>query len=207
MSNKTIGYITIISLLCITCFFSLNLYFHQRSAHDEVDIRAFPYIIGDWKGKELEVTEKEYSILETRNLIMREYVNPSSEKLLVFIVYSETNRSVFHPPEVCLMGSGVEIVDKKIETLNYNNRIFTANKLYTEKDNNRWLSLYCYKADSLYTDKYYLQQAYFAFSQLFKKRVRGATIRVSMAIKDDEDKTLTTLKSFMEESARIIDGL
>lgn len=207
MNKKTVGYISIIALLSLTSFVSLNLFFQQRTSHDLVDIRAFPYIIGDWKGKEFEVTEKEYSILETRNLIMREYVNPLSEKLLVFIIYSETNRSVFHPPEVCLMGSGVEIVDKKIETLNYNNRAFSANKLYTEKDNNKWLGLYCYKADSLHTDKYYLQQAYFAFSQLFKKRVKGATIRVSMAVGENEETALATLKSFMEESARIIDGL
>ena len=207
MNKKTIGYISLVALLSITCLLSLNLYFKQRTAHDKVNIGLFPHTMGDWKGRDLEMTEKEYRILETRNILLREYTNSLNEELVLFIVYSETNRSVFHPPEVCLIGSGIEIVDKKIETIDCDKKLLSVNKLYTEKGDHKILDLYCYKAGNLYTDNYYLQQAYFALHQLLGKRVKGATIRVSMPIRENEGATLATLKNFLEESARIIDNL
>ena len=69
------------------------------------------------------------------------------------------------------------------------------------------MDLYCYKAGNNYTDNYYLQQAYFALNQFFGKHVRGATIRVSMPLKLEEKTTLSMLKAFMQESAKIIDKL
>ena len=47
MNKKTTGFISIVCLLSVTCFFSINLYFQQRSAHDELDISTFPYEIGE----------------------------------------------------------------------------------------------------------------------------------------------------------------
>ena len=101
-----------------------------RVSHDSLDIRIFPYVVGEWQGKELQVTEKEYDILETRNLISREYISSSDEKVYLFIIYSETNRGVFHPPEVCMMGGGVKIVDKRSEKIDARGYRFSVNKLY-----------------------------------------------------------------------------
>lgn len=207
MKNKTVGCISLVVLLSITSFFSINLYFQQRSAHDQVDIMTFPYNIGDWKGRDLEVEELAYDILETRNLILREYTNSSNEQIYLFIIYSETNRAVFHPPEVCLIGSGIKIIDKKTEEVDFGRKTFLTNKLYTKKDDYESLVLYSYKSGDFYTDNFYLQQGHFAFNQLFGKQVKGATIRVSMQIKEDEEFTLVTLKNFLRESAKIIDSL
>jgi len=207
--NNTLGYIIVIVLLTVTSVFSLRLFFQQRSAHDRLDIRTFPYKVGNWQGKDLKVSEKEYDILETRNLVLREYANPSGEKLSVFIIYSETNRAVFHPPEVCLIGSSVKIVDKKTEKVDSGEYKFSVNRLDTEKDNYRGVVLYCYKAGNLYTDNFYLQQASFALNQLLGRHKGGATIRVSMPIRENKNKAaaLNTLKNFIAEAAKIIDAL
>jgi len=207
MNRNTVGYISVIALLSITSFFSLNLFFQERECYDKLDISAFPYTVGEWKGEDLEVTEREYDILETRNLISRRYINPSNEKIFLFIIYSETNRAVFHPPEVCIIGSGGKIVDKKSESVDTDKYKFLANKLYVGKDRARNLVLYCYKAGNLYTDNFYLQQIYFAVSQLFRKHVGGATIRVSMPIGQNEKATLTKLKDFMKETIVEIEKL
>jgi EpsI family protein len=207
MKNNAVGYTTIIILLSLASIFSFDLYFQQRAFQDKLDIRIFPYRIDNWQGKDLPMTEKEYDILETHNLILREYVHPSGQKLTLFIIYSETNRAVFHPPEVCLIGSGMKIVDRKSEEINHGKDTFSTNKLYVEKDNYKQIVLYCYKADNLYTDNYYLQQAYFAFNQLLGKHVRGATVRVSMPQSKNKNKTLTILKSFLNKTIRLIDDL
>jgi len=208
MKNKnTVGFIVLVVLLLTAGIFSLKLFFQQRITQDKLDIRLFPYEIAGWQGKDLEITEQEYDILETRNLISRKYVNSSGKRIYLFIIYSETNRSVFHPPEVCMMGSGLKIVDKRIEQIDSGEHRFSANKLYTQKNNYRGLALYCYKAGRLYTDNFYLQQFYFALNQLFGKNKGGATIRVSMSLKENEQTTLATLKTFMSEAVKIIHSL
>jgi EpsI family protein len=170
-------------------------------------MRSFPQQIGDWKGKDLTVTEDEYQILETRNLIVREYTNSSGQKIGLFIIYSETNRSVFHPPEVCFLGSGIKIADKSVEQINAGKLNFSANKMYAEKNNFRELVLYCYSADKFYTANFYLQQAIFTWNQLFAKNRGGATIRVSMAMGKNEEQALASLKQFLVEVVEIMEKI
>ena len=205
--NDGKSYIAVVVLLSLTSLVSLNLFFRQRAEHDLLDIRTFPHTVGEWKGQDLEITEREYEILETRNLISREYVNPSGGKLFLFVIYSETNRAVFHPPEVCLIGSGINITDKRSERIDSDKSSFFVNKLYTEKGDYRGIALYCYRAGKLYTDNFYLQQIHFAFNQLLGKHRGGATIRVTMSIGKDEEATLAMLKSFMKETIKIMEGL
>ncbi len=207
ISKNIFGYIALIALLLAAGFFSLNLFFMERSSHDKVNVTKFPHVIDGWKGKDLDMTEREYDILETRNLIFREYINPAKENIYLFVIYSETNRSVFHPPEVCMMGSGVTIVDKQPEKIDLRNGSFFTNKLNVEKKEYKELVLYCYKAGNLYTDNFYLQQIYLALHQLFGRNVPGATVRVSMQLRGDEKETLITLKSFLKQTVEMLDNL
>ena len=207
MKKNTIGYIAIIIMLIATSFFAVNLFFQQKRSHDKLNILFFPQRIGNWSGKDIALTEKEYDILETRNLVFREYTNLSGKKLSLFIIYSETNRSVFHPPEVCLIGSGIAIVDKRAEAIKSGKYDFVTSKLYLEKNNAKELVLYCYKAGKFYTDNYYFQQAYLAFHQIFGRRIPGATIRISMPLGSEEKATLAALKGFLSETVQIMDSL
>lgn len=201
------GYIAIIIMLLASSFFAINLFFQQRGSHDKLGISVFPQEIDGWKGRDIKLTEKEYDILETRNLVLREYTNSSGQKISLFIIYSETNRSVFHPPEVCLIGSGIDIVDKKDEAMKIGKSAFLTNKLYLEKGREKELVLYCYKAGKLYTNSYYFQQTYLMLHQIFGRRTPGATIRVSMAVSRDEQTTLNALKNFLGKAVSILDGL
>ena len=58
MKKATIGYSVIISLLVMTSLFSLKAFSRQRSMHDMLDLRDFPHKIGDWRGRDLEITER-----------------------------------------------------------------------------------------------------------------------------------------------------
>ncbi len=197
--KNNIGFMAIIILLVITSVISLNLFFREKTSHDKLNINKFPQTVGEWKGKDLKITELEYRILETRNLISRLYTNPHGEEIYLFIIYSETNRSVFHPPEVCLMGSGITIENKQEEK--------EVNKLYLEKNGSKQLVLYSYKAGNFYTSNYYLQQAYLALHQILGRRIPGATIRVSIAMTRDEKTTLAILKTFLAKATGILDSL
>jgi len=205
--KNTIGYVILVVMLLAASVISLSLFKREMVAHDKLDVHTFPMTIGKWQGRELPITEKEYDILETRNLISREYTNPSGDRLYLFIIYSETNRSVFHPPEVCMMGSGLAITDKQIEKFDVGDKVFTTNKLFAEKGQFKETILNCYKVGNIYTSDFYLQQTRLALHQIFGRNVPGATLRVSMTIGKDRDATLATLKKFLSKSAVILDGL
>jgi len=197
----------VVVMLVVASVLSLQLFFRERTMHDVVDIRKFPAKLGVWTGKDHLLTEKEYDILETRNLFTREYSDRSGRKIFLFIIYSETNRSVFHPPEVCMVGSGFNIVNKERAEVVSPSRKFYVNKLNTQKGDFKELVLYSYKAGDLYTDNFYLQQAYLAFHQVLGRRVPGATIRVSMPIIGDEKKTLATLRQFLGDVVKAVDQM
>lgn len=205
--KNTIGFVVLIAMLLAASVISLGLFRREMAAHDRLDVHTFPMTIGEWQGRDLTITEKEYTILETRNLISREYVNAAGDKLWLLIIYSETNRSVFHPPEVCMMGGGLAITDKQVEKFDAGNNVFTTNKLSAEKGEFKELILNCYKAGHIYTSNFYLQQAYLALHQIFGRNVPGATLRVSMSIGKNRSATLTILKEFLSESAVILDRL
>jgi EpsI family protein len=207
MRKNTLGYIAIIALLAVTGFFSMKLFLREMTLSDKLDINTFPMVVDGWQGKDMPITEKEYAILETRNLISREYTNPAGGKLFLLIIYSETNRSVFHPPEVCMIGGGLTITDKQVENFDAGSKVFTTNKLFAENDRLKEIILNCYKAGDLYTSNFYLQQARLAFYQIFGSNVPGATLRVSMVIEKDQAATIATLKGFISKSAVILDKL
>ncbi len=207
--NKTwIKHIALFAILSVAGAFSLGLFFRQVSEHDTLNIGVFPYKVNGWEGKDIKIDEYDYEILETRNIVLREYTNPAGKSLILFIIYSETNRSVFHPPEVCLIGSGLTITDKMRDTVNpAGMKEFAVNKLYLQDKDAEEIDLYCYKTESIYTDNYFLQQALFALGQLFGGENEGATIRVSMRVSESKEKTIATLKSFMAETVKIVEKL
>ena len=207
--NKTIiKYTALFLILAVTSVLSLMLFFRERSDHDLIDMnKTFPYTVGDWKGEDLKIDKYDYNMLETRNVLLREYTNPQGEMLSFFIVYSETNRSVFHPPEVCLIGSGIAITDKKTESITAGMNKFMTNKLYLEKSDRNEIVLYGYKVGGFYTDKFYLQQALFALNQLFGRHVGGATVRVSMQVRGSEEETTAELKGFLSQAIQIIEKM
>ena len=208
LNNNTLGYIFILVLLSVASLVSLNLFFQERHDSDKLDINKFPHQVSEWAGKDLTVTKQEYDILETKNLIYREYRNPKGEQISLFVIYSETNRSVFHPPDVCLIGDDIKIVNKNTEAINADKGIMRANKLYVAKNNAKDIMLYSYKVGNVYTDNFYLQQTLFAINQLLGRRVKGATIRVTMPVgAKGEEYTLASLRAFLKETIKIVDGL
>lgn len=202
-----LGYAFVIILFAVTAVLSFSLFFQKRSGHDLLDIRSFPVRIGGWTDKDIPITEQEYRILETRNAITREYEDPSKGRIMLFIIYSETNRAVFHPPDLCLVGGGFSVVDKTREPVTSGGRTFYVNRMLMRKGDYKLIVLFCYKAGDLYTDSYYLQQAHIALYQLFGRRFAGATIRVTIPVASDEQETLSVAKEFLGQAATALDSI
>lgn len=195
MNNKNFAIVTVI--LAVVAVAGIISYLPARiDAASKTKVSDFPMVIGDWTAKDIPVDDKTYEILETRNLIVREYNNLKGDKVFLYIVYSEDNRKVSHPPEVCLMGSGITVTDKT--SIKVGNSI-KASKLLVEKGNNKEFILYWFKAGNLSTDKYLTQQLKIVTDRLFGKRTSGALIRVSCDVKDTPQATMSVMMAFCRE--------
>jgi len=192
---KNITFIIVAVILVAVAGVSMSSYLPARvDIAARIKVSDFPMAIGEWTATDIPLSERDYQILETRNLIMRDYKNPQGDSVILYIIYSEDNRKVSHPPEVCYMGSGASIVNKSVVQITDS---IKAIKLVTETPKNEQMVVYWYKAGSLYTDQYLKQQLKVVIDRMMRKRTSGALIRISADVKDnDQEGALRMLKTF-----------
>ncbi|MBI5874120.1 MAG: EpsI family protein [Candidatus Omnitrophica bacterium] len=197
-SNKQ--FVIILAILLVALAISVPSYLIVPASKEDVLVSKLPMNIGDWQGKDLPVEEVAYQILETRNLILREYTR-GQDTVYLYIVYSQDNRKVSHPPEVCFEGSGITIVKKEpiVLEVSGNKEVF-ANKLTVEKAGVTNLVVYWYKAGNYYIDNYLKQQLRIALSRLQLKHTSGALIRISAEVDASHpDKALEDIRVFARD--------
>jgi len=194
MNNKT--FILVVGILILAVFVGKLLYVSPNvDSGDKVMVTAFPLEAGEWKGEEITVDEMVYRLLDTKNLFVRKYTNTAGEAVYLYIVYSEDDRKVSHPPEVCMMGGGSTILEKTTvkmtEAIDGNRLLVAQGPVPTE------LIVYWYKAGKFYSAVYLRQQIQVVIDRLLRRRTASAMIRVSALIKNnDEPATLELLRSF-----------
>lgn len=191
-------------LLLIVGTIAFRFYQMQRVERDVRDIRKIPHQIGEWTAQDVTVSEHDYEILETRNLILRDYQNKKGELVSIFVIYSETNRRVCHPPVVCLIGSGAEVTTAVKETLPVSGRSLPVNRLTVRGGSHQQLVLYWYMMGKEFTDDYFTQQARWVVKQAMGKGVGGAMVRIMTPLSGSEEEALGRAKRFIQEFVPIL---
>lgn len=204
MSASTKRFLIAGILLSFTAIITYGSY-SQKNYSGKLYTHEIPLIIGNWYGKELGMDERTYEVLETKDAIMREYTN-SNDTVLLAIVFSQDNRKVAHPPEVCFAGGGWERADKGIETLVINGREIKMNRLILQKDSWKQIVFYLYKSGDRLTENYYAQQLGIILNGMLRKDTSSALIRVSTNVSDGSDSEKIALtKDFIREIIPIIE--
>ncbi len=203
MGKKTYstGVIFIIILFLLSAFVAWSQYFRLFLRKETVNIHLFPKQIDEWTSEELTITEDEYAILETRNALARSYQHPSGKEVYLLLVYSQYNRKVSHPPEVCLTGSGVSILSREVKPVltDKKNQMVPVNRLLLKQGLTRSLSYYWFKVGDQWTASYWRQQILIALKTLTGQTASSALIRLSIQIKDsDQDTFEQDLQGFIQ---------
>lgn len=197
-------YILIIIILALAAAASLHLYYQQIKPEDAFNMVDFPKEISGWVSEEIPLEEQVYEILETRNLLMREYKKEGELPIVVYIIFSDKNRKSSHPPEICLTGGGVSILGKTEETITINKEPLRINNLLVGKGDTREVMFYWFKAGKTFTPNYLIQQMRIMLSQLQGKSSGGAMIRVSTPAHPDEQKAKVRLIAFINNIMPVI---
>lgn len=183
MPKLTFKTFLIFALILFSGAVAWNTYLSTYLAEDTVDIHLFPKTINDWTSEEIPISEGDYAILETRNAFVRNYRNTQGEEVMLFIIYSENNRKVSHPPELCYTGGGITIVDKSVKPLQFDdNTTLMATKLDMDQKGLRQHAYYWFKVGDTYTHSYWTQQFLIATKSLLGQNASSALIRVSSVL-------------------------
>ncbi len=193
MNNKK--FFIVVGILVLAAVIGLSAYLPSRvESGKEARMADFPKVIGDWQGSDMELSKRDFEILETTNLIMREYKNSKTESVYLYIVYSGDNRNVVHPPEICYTGGGATIIEKSVIALT---PAISANKFVIEEKDTHQLVAYWFKSTDVNTYDYFKQQLKVVVDRMLRKKTSGALIRISTRMIGAADKTAVELvKSF-----------
>ncbi len=206
-NNK--NYIITIALLSLTLLGLIYFWQARSISPAKIKLENIPLQLGQWNGKNLPITERTYEILETRDALMRQYTNSQGESVVLVIVYSAVNRGSFHPPEICYLGGGRELLNKGIERIEIaqsgkNPYVMQVNKLIMEDKAGKEIAWYWFTAGSRITSNYYRQQCYFIWDELRRNRQGGALVRVSTRVTDDSQIAEVQGKDFIQQLAPIL---
>ncbi|MBF0522898.1 MAG: EpsI family protein [Candidatus Omnitrophica bacterium] len=185
-------YVLIIILFLSVCVVSWNSYFKVYLYKDTVSIHGFPRTIGNWTSEEVELSKTEYAVLETKNAFIRHYHLPSGENVNFFVVYSQRNRKVSHPPEICYTGGGTMAISKKTQSIHIATKDdpkgidLPFNNLVMDGLGMQQSLMYWFKVGDEFTASYWKQQMLIAFKTLMGKPSSSALIRISTVVKNND---------------------
>ncbi len=197
------SYGLIVGLFLLAGGISLRLYLKDYQQQDNVTIHQFPKEIGDWTAKEIAITEDEYDILETRNVFVRQYTHQKDQReVFLLLVYSQNNRKVSHPPEICYTGSGATILSNVPAFLEIGskNLQIRANKILLERGNIEQLMFYWFKIGDTFTSNYWRQQLLIVLKTLLGRPASSALIRLSITINEGKvNEAQDTIEEFANQ--------
>lgn len=186
--------------LLIAVLLSFNLYFKTAYQEDTVSIDTFPRTIGTWISQDLPISKEDLSILETKNAFVRRYTNTvGGGEVYLFLVYSQHNRKVAHPPEICYLGSGVSIIENVHDPIpvDYKNLTIPTNRLKLLRKKFEHIAFYWFKVGDKLTSNYLEQQLLIAFNALLGQKKGSALIRISADVNSaDQGEAIRNIKSF-----------
>ncbi len=195
---------TLFIVAIITWLLAGSTPLHQHSLY----AKQLPLSIDDWVGRDIDVDDQTLRILETDDVVMRNYTKKDSPHVQMCIVYASNNRKVAHPPEVCYKGGGWSLEEKKTVLFpeeSVNTSGFDIIKLILEKGNQRQLVLYWYKCNKEYTSNYYKQQINIVKNGIITGESTSGLIRISTPIiNNDEDAAMNRSQLFISNMLPLI---
>ena len=101
------------------------------------NLEHLPWHLGDWKGWTLQSDDSNI-------LYHRFYENENSGTGIFLMAVYGTNESQFHTPEVCYIGDGWKIEERRFKSINLRNEVFQVRYSVAVKEDMKHLVLYWY---------------------------------------------------------------
>ncbi len=190
---KSFKQITVIVLLMTAILASYAIPRVRYAGTNFISNIGIPAEFQEWKGEDvteiLEINTEESSFNFINDAVAFEYVDLQGDNLL-FIILDAGN---FHHPKVCFTSAGFDIRELGATEFMLPDHTFKAHTLFTERDNNTFLSFYWIVIDKNIAHEWIEQkfkQLY--FSILNKERV-GLMVRIDIPAREENIGAAMTL--------------
>ncbi|MFO8012487.1 MAG: EpsI family protein [Phycisphaerae bacterium] len=151
------------------------------------------------RGHDRPVPQSVMDILETKDILLRQYLGTGGPPVSFQLVFSEDNRKGTHPPDVCLEGGGWDIVAKApVAVHDVDGRgTVPCREIIVQKGAERAYHLYTYCCGDTYTPSFWEQQLRILLNGLLRRNASGALIEVSMPVQGNLEEARRGSKRFM----------
>lgn len=156
-----------------------------------------PAAVGSWSGKSIAIDQRVFEILETQDVVTMEYRTPDeSQPMWLAQVAGFGNRTAFHPPEICYVGSHFEVFERGPIEVTAGGRPRTLMRLVIGQGEQRYEAWYWFTANGRVTPNYYQQQWWLVTDALKGRQASGTLMRLSTPM-DSAEASHRRLASFL----------
>lgn len=200
-------YVLVLTILLAATAAHYSIEMSQASAIERsVTDYAFemPTRIGQYTqyGDDLEVDERTKEVLQTSNILMRNYVGPHGWPVQLSIVHAGATRRSLHFPEVCIVGAGWEVREQNTVPVGI---LFEARQLVLVKGDQREAVLYWFKTGDKLTGNFFLNAFNWVQNQVTMGDSTSAMIRVSTFVgPQGEEAAFEVLRDFAAQVTPVV---
>lgn len=155
-----------------------------------------PALPGIWEWKPLAVDPRTVEILETDEVLLREYRLGEEPPVWFAQVGGFGNRAAFHPPELCFVGSHFEVVERGPIMVMVNGTPRRLMRLVIGQDHERFEAWYWFTANDRVTPSYYQQQLWLVMETIHRRPASGTLVRISTLL-DEPARSRRRLLAFL----------
>ena len=187
-----------LKVIAVLCFLGVNYYAYHHFANDMVvpdrgNFDSFPLKLGDWHcASNRDMGESIEKNLGVTDYLLCDFLDADKKSVVnVYIGYHAIQArtdgggveiKAIHPPKHCLPGSGWNIIDAKIVTVDLPGlpRSARVNRLVIAKGNSRQLVYYWYQSRGRVIAEDWKKILYLMVDRATKKRTDGALVRFTV---------------------------
>ncbi|MFW6119015.1 MAG: exosortase C-terminal domain/associated protein EpsI [Planctomycetota bacterium] len=183
---------------------SLFFSWPRPTAHAQDVFASVPLELGPWQGRDQALSEREYDLLGTREVLSRVYADESYRTAQLVVVLAEQMRRRTHPPEYCYTGEGFTIrrsTVRSVHTGTSDGKPLQVRELMLDRRDGRRIVWYFYTNGHTTHTSYWAHQASVAFSKLTDPDSPDVLVRVdAAAARGGEEAARELLRGFLSRT-------
>jgi EpsI family protein len=172
------------------------------SASDMRLLAAAPRELAGWKGRDVRLDERQYQLLESRDVLYRSYRGAAGDVLACVAVAGPEGRPA-HPPEICYRGQGWQVESFVTIDGEIGGRRRSLGELQISRGRTRLLVWSWYRVGAEETESWWREQWLAILARFAGRDDRVALLRFSTPLRgareDDLRAGRTTLSRFLTD--------
>jgi EpsI family protein len=180
----------------------LGLSTHSETIKPNKPFDTFPMVIGPWAGVTSAFDQKVYDILGVDDSILATYQTTDGRFVQVYVGFYQSQKEgeQIHSPKNCMPGSGWNIAETSIETVDVgkigSEKNIDVIKLTLVKGSQKQVALYWFHSRGRIISSEYMQKVWLVVDSITKHRTDGSFVRLISPVVENEDEALEVLKDF-----------